>query len=62
MTEYLKGNYRVDAKITEPAEAKEAKSTEEFERKALARLGGSVCFVSKKGFLWKGEAKGGSRT
>ncbi len=62
MTDYLKGNYELNAQITEPAAAKDAKSTEEFERKALARLGGSVCFVSKKGFVWKGETKGGART
>ena len=30
-------------------------STDEFEKQALSRLGGSICFVSKKGFLWKGE-------
>jgi hypothetical protein len=55
MSEFLKGNYRIDVVIElSPADA-EAASTEEFERKALARLGGSICYVSKKGFLWQGE-------
>jgi len=54
MTEYLKGNYTLDASIT-AAESDESDSTSEFEKKALSRLGGSICFVSKKGFLWKGD-------
>ena len=55
MKEFLKGNYKVDAVIEETAADAEAASTEEFERKALSRLGGSICFVRKKGFIWQGE-------
>ena len=62
MKEFLKGNYKVETEITEDAEAETAGATDEFERKALARLGGSVCFVSKKGFVWTGEEKDGSGT
>ena len=54
MKEFLKGNYKVKAVIKEPA-ASDASPTDEFEKKALSRLGGSICFVSKKGFLWKGD-------
>jgi hypothetical protein len=54
MTDYLKGNYKLDASIT-AAESDETDATSEFEKKALSRLGGSICFVSKKGFLWKGD-------
>ena len=54
MTDYLKGNYKVDAKIEE-LEDEAPTSTDEFEKKALSRLGGSICFVSKKGFIWKGD-------
>jgi hypothetical protein len=54
MSEYLKGNYKLDAIVT-AAESDETDSTSEFEKKALSRLGGSICFVSKKGFLWKGD-------
>lgn len=61
MTDYLKGNYKVDAKIEEP-QGEAPNSTDEFEKKALSRLGGSICFVSKKGFLWKGDGADGSGT
>jgi len=60
MKQFLRGNYTLDVVITEPDP--EADATEAFEKKALARLGGSICFVSKKGFLWTGESKDGSRT
>ena len=53
MKEFLKGNYKVKAVIEE--KKGKADSTDEFEKKALSRLGGSICFVSKKGFIWKGE-------
>ena len=55
MTEFLKGNYTLDAVIEESASEAEAGATEAFERKALSRLGGSICFVSKKSFLWEGD-------
>jgi hypothetical protein len=55
MPEFLKGNYKVDAIIEDKADA--ADSTDEFEKKALSRLGGSICFVSKKGLIWQGEAQ-----
>jgi hypothetical protein len=62
MTKYLRGNYEVDVTIEEPADGGAADATEAFERKALSRLGGSICFVSKKGFLWKGDGADGSGT
>jgi hypothetical protein len=55
MPEFLKGNYKVDAIIEDKTDA--ADSTDEFEKKALSRLGGSICFVSKKGLIWQGEAQ-----
>ena len=55
MKEFLKGNYKLKAVIEESKNGEPATSTDEFEKKALSRLGGSICFVSKKGFLWKGE-------
>jgi hypothetical protein len=60
MSKFLKGNYELDVTIEETHEGDAARTVEEFERKALSRLGGSICFVSKKGFLWKGED--GART
>lgn len=62
MAEFLKGNYRLDAKIEAESEEETARATTEFERKALARLGGSICFVSKKGFLWNGDGGDGPRS
>lgn len=53
MPEFLKGNYKVDTKIEDKGDA--ADSTDEFEKKALSRLGGSICFVSKKGLIWNGD-------
>ena len=55
MPEFLKGNYKVDTKIEDKGGA--ADSTDEFEKKALSRLGGSICFVSKKSLIWQGEAQ-----
>ena len=55
MPEFLKGNYKVGATIEDKADG--ADSTDEFEKKALSRLGGSICFVSKKGSMWQGEAQ-----
>ena len=55
MPEFLKGNYKVDVTIEDKADV--ANSTDEFEKKALSRLGGSICFVSKKGLMWQGEAQ-----
>ena len=58
MPEFLKGNYKVETKIEDKGDA--ADSTDEFEKKALSRLGGSICFVSKKAFLWKGDGTNGA--
>jgi hypothetical protein len=55
MPDFLKGNYKVDTKIEDTGDA--ADSTDEFEKKALSRLGGSICFVSKKSLIWHGEAQ-----
>lgn len=55
MPEFLKGNYKVDATIEDKANAID--STDEFEKKALSRLGGSICFVSKKSLIWQGDDK-----
>jgi hypothetical protein len=55
MKEFLKGNYKVEAEIQESSQEVDAGATEAFERKALSRLGGSICFVSKKSFLWEGD-------
>jgi hypothetical protein len=63
MKEFLKGNYKVDTEIKESVDEERSQLEAEFERKALSRLGGSICFVSKKNFIWTGEpgeVKGGA--
>ncbi|HKX04503.1 MAG TPA: hypothetical protein VJX71_18565 [Methylomirabilota bacterium] len=59
MKEFLKGNYKVDTEIKETAGEERSQLEAEFERKALSRLGGSICFVSKKAFIWTGESEQG---
>lgn len=59
MTRFLKGNYELDV-VIDAKDGGETGATTEFEKKALSRLGGSICFVSKKGFLWKGDGAGGN--
>jgi hypothetical protein len=62
MPDYLKGNYTLDVVIVDPAADGGEDSTDAFEKKALSRLGGSICFVSKKAFVWTGEENGRART
>ena len=57
MKEFLKGNYELAAKIDDAEDVEGDGAEEEFERTALARLGGSICFVRKKGFVWRGETE-----
>lgn len=54
--EMLKGNYQIKRNITHQEEKQTETTTGEFERRALAKLGGSIAFVAlKDGFVWKGE-------
>ena len=57
MKEFLKGNYKVDTEIKETVADERSQLETEFERKALSRLGGSICFVSKKSFIWNGPGE-----
>ena len=58
MPDFLKGNYNLNNDDTNKQNTKKIKSlTEEFEENALAKLGGSICFVSKSGSLiWDGDS------
>ena len=65
MPSYLKGNYSVRRKkgaSTPKAPRQEAAETpvEEFERRALEKLGGSIAFVVKPTFVWNGDDDGKS--
>ena len=55
MPEFLKGNYPLPKGKgkTAPRRAPKKDLTDQFEERALAKLGGSLCFVMKKGtFIW----------
>ena len=67
MTSFLKGNYQLPGKDPE-VEASKAQNaeepkdlTQEFEASALAKLGGSICFVVKsETLLWNGDQSEGA--
>lgn len=58
MPDFLAGNYDLpEDEDDQKSDDKSSKSlTEIFEEKALAHLGGSICFVrTSKKFIWSGE-------
>ena len=55
MTEYLKGNYPLDTSILG---ANHGANCNPFEKLALSRLGGSICFVAKAPLVWPGASQG----
>lgn len=60
MSDLLKGNYKLPktprmSRKNQGSRARGESPTQEFERRALSRLGGSIAFVIKKDeFVWKG--------
>ncbi len=56
MSDVLKGNYSVKRPVQpEKQEKGEETLTEELERRLLAKLGGSVCYVKGKPFIARPE-------
>jgi hypothetical protein len=57
MSKFLKGNYPLkNTEASEPAASKPKNIANEFEEKALEKLGGSIAYVMKSNsFLWDGE-------
>ena len=58
MAYFLKGNYQVPtaSRQSRPKKKTPKSLTEQFEESALAKLGGSLCFVMKGStFVWTGE-------
>jgi|GEM_PF-934310 hypothetical protein len=55
MSDFLKGNFKTKKNVQKQEQTRGDQINEEFERTALRRLGGSIAFVSRKGFVWKGE-------
>ena len=58
MPKFLKGNYRLPkgkGAVNRPPAKKDL--TQRFEEHALAKLGGSLCFVMKRGtFVWSDQS------
>ena len=66
MSEYLKGNYSVDSNRQPSGSIKSEEEAEhspqqEFERRALAKLGGSIAFIAKPSLVWNGDDNGEPR-
>ena len=59
MSKFLRGNFetRADVKLEKGEDDLETK----FERAALARLGGSIGYVSRKKFVWNGDKEEGAK-
>ena len=56
MPKFLKGNYSLKNKRITVSRKREKSLTEQMEAGALAKLGGSMCFVMKrKTFVWTPE-------
>jgi hypothetical protein len=53
MPAMLKGNF--EPKTAPVVERKEQTLEDRFEQAALARLGGSIGYVSRRSFLWTGD-------
>lgn len=53
MSKLLRGNFTARTEVK--SEKTEENLSEKFERAALAQLGGSIAYVSRKTFLWNGE-------
>ena len=64
MSEHLKGNYELPKKIQNVDQPLGDPTEQEFYRRALEKLGGSIAFILKsKHLLWKGdEARVGDGT
>ena len=54
MSEFLKGTYKVDKEITEKKK-EDSGVEEEFRKKALNSIGGSMVFVERNKYVWKGD-------
>ena len=56
----LRGNFTVKRPVVPDLPRSSREELEEtFEKEATSKLAGSIAFVTRKGFLWKGESKDG---
>ena len=62
MSEFLKGNFKVKRPVKPALETKASEKQsfkEEFRRKAIASVGGSMVFVEMDQLMWDGDAPAG---
>ncbi|MEK7233805.1 MAG: hypothetical protein AAB268_08310 [Elusimicrobiota bacterium] len=59
MSDILKGNFQVKRPVQETPEADAAKTSfkDEYRRKALGSVGGSMVFVEMDQLVWDGETE-----
>jgi hypothetical protein len=57
MSRLLRGNFEPKTDVQETRNERGDDLESQFERAALARLGGSIGYVSRKKFLWDGEGE-----
>ena len=59
MSEFLKGNYKLDKAAPAPSSTpSEASAEMKFEASALVKLGGSIAFIKKSSsFVWEGDKR-----
>jgi len=57
MRSMLKGTYKIKKKIVKSGRKSRKKRFEDFESRAVQRLGGSIAFVSKSAMIWCGDEK-----
>ena len=53
MSEFLKGTYDLDKEIVDETTQESAK--DEFKKKALNSIGGSMVFVEREKYIWTGD-------
>jgi hypothetical protein len=62
MSEFLKGNFKVARPVNPAAKSKgpeKNSSKEEYRRKAISSVGGSMVFVEMDQLMWDGDAPDG---
>ncbi len=64
MNEFLKGNFKVKRPVIAGAETKDSEKKsfkDEYRRKAINSVGGSMVFVEMDHLMWDGDAPGGGK-
>jgi hypothetical protein len=59
MSKLLRGNFEPKTDVQDTRNERGEDLEAQFERAALAKLGGSIGYVSRKKFLWDGDGEEG---